>query len=459
MAYSRSLCERSPLFLIQKSVCHYENIIILPYIYECDPTMFVPRAGAPVNPSVKDLRLGDTVFDAIAYSSIVSCTIISVTAVLLSLHPLSKPKTNRVSYRIMIYALCGSVVYSTASVLANRVAGQTACRVAGSFAVVGLQISSLLFFCIGLNLQLVMIHGIDGTRLEKYYVWGSLSLATACGVLTYASKQLTYDVTQLVCYYYDSDPVRGLLWRSLWSYLTMAGELITFLSVVVYMIRVKAFSSGPDREATASSQRFSASRQYRKPLGPGQYRNVVLRIALYPLSALLTTGVIAIGSVAIPSQETQNRSGWIDINALRGAFQLRGIIYALVAAADPAITQGFSVLFRHYVYGQSAPNLSSNEVEMFAVRSVTTHHRSSVGGLERENFRNHSEGGLGAGPRCYESKSNIKLPKPAAVASRTDIQLDTSSSWTSFVGDGSESQIDSNVHVRLGHTCPQLRQL
>ena len=35
-----------------------------------------------------------------------------------------------------------------------------------------------------------MIHGIDRTKAEKYYVWGSLSLAVVTGILTYLSGQL-----------------------------------------------------------------------------------------------------------------------------------------------------------------------------------------------------------------------------------------------------------------------------
>ncbi|KAF9266745.1 hypothetical protein L218DRAFT_747565 [Marasmius fiardii PR-910] len=290
--------------------------------------MLVPRAEAP---SAEDLRIRDAAFDAIAYLSVMSCTIIIITAVFLSFHPLSKSRTDRVSFRIMIYALCGSVAYSVATILVNKVTNQTACRVAGSFVIV-----------------------------EKYYVWGSLSLAIILGVLTYASNQIVYNPTQSMCYYYDPNPTRGLLWRIgtqlLWSCLTMAGEIITFVLVVVYMFRVKAFSSGPSRETTSTSastgsQGLSASRQYRKPLGPRQYRNVVLRIALYPLSSLLTTGVTAVGTMISPSQIQSN---WIVMSALISTFMFRSTVYALVAAADPGITQGLKVLFRHYVLGETS---------------------------------------------------------------------------------------------------------
>ncbi|KAF9266748.1 hypothetical protein L218DRAFT_955857 [Marasmius fiardii PR-910] len=299
--------------------------------------MFVPREEAL---SVDDLIFKKTVFDGIAYSSIASCTLIIITTVLLSLHPLSKPKTDRVSFRLMIYALCGSIVYSISAILANHAWGEISCRVAGSLVIVGLHLSSFLFFCIGLNLQLVMIHGVDGTQAEKYYVWGSLLLAVALGVLTYASNELVYIATEAVCTYYDPNPTKGFLWRFgiqlLWGYLTMVGEIITFISVVVYMFRVKAFSPGPSRENTSTgSQGLSASHQYRKPLGPRQYRNVVLRIALYPLSALITTGLTTIGTSTNPSQQLRTKSDWALLNALLAVLMFRGTVYASVAVADP----------------------------------------------------------------------------------------------------------------------------
>ncbi|KAG7089125.1 hypothetical protein E1B28_010833 [Marasmius oreades] len=425
--------------------------------------MFVPRtAVGSLNLSTEDLRVRETVFNAISYLSVTSCTIIILIAVLLFLHPLSKQKTDRVSFRLMIYALCTSVVYSITSNVVSRVQDQTTCRVTGSSVIFGLHLSSFLFFCIGLNLQLVMIHGIDGAKAEKYYVWGSLSLAVVLGVLTYLSKQLTYD-SKVGCYYYDPNPVRGFWWRmgmqNIWSFLTMAGELVTFCSVVIYMIRVKVFSSGPRAATAPRSQRLSASQQYRKPLGPRQYRNIVLRISLYPLSSLMTSGLSAVGTISRPTQGIKTRSDWIAVSTFRAAFLFRGTVYALVACADPAITQGLKVLYRHYTRRQTSSLPPSTHVDIS--RHVASHGSSGAADLELEGIPDSKTESLRRA--CLrESRSNVTLPKTAVtLPNRDGTHSGARSSCTAGTGVGSEPRephINDDV-VQNHYSYPHLRQL
>ncbi|KAF9255798.1 hypothetical protein L218DRAFT_304319 [Marasmius fiardii PR-910] len=97
--------------------------------------MFNPREEGSIRLSAKNLHLRDTLFDVISYLSVATCTLIILIAFLLSLHPLSKQETDRVSYRIMIYALCGSIVYSVSTVIVNRVHNQKTCSVGGSFVI------------------------------------------------------------------------------------------------------------------------------------------------------------------------------------------------------------------------------------------------------------------------------------------------------------------------------------
>ncbi|KAF9266721.1 hypothetical protein L218DRAFT_745693 [Marasmius fiardii PR-910] len=431
--------------------------------------MFVPRSG-----STGDLRLRQLLFFALAYLSLTFCTIIVVTAILLSLHPLSKQKTDRVSFRIMIYALCGSTVYSMATVIAMRAHSQTTCRIAGSFSVFALNLSSFLFFCIGLNLQLVMIHGIDGTKAEKYYVGGSLSLAVVTGVLTYSSRQLVYDSNQSLCYYYDTNRVRGFWWRmctqTVWNFLTMSGEFITFTAVLIYMIRVKVFSSGPSRENTttsSSSQGLSASRHYRKPLGPKQYRNVVLRIALYPLSSLATSGVMAIGVVYTPTSTVVKNKNIT--SALRVIYMSRGAIYALVAAADPlrflfvdfvlkpvwtiffltfqpssqAITQGLKVLYGHYIRRRISPPSTGI---LFAAPRPRSLVPQDPPGIELEELTHSKIGSLRRTP-IHESRSSITLPsmpKPVVTSPNVTV-VDSTSSYTLMDSTSSRSRNEDSV--------------
>ncbi|KAG7093484.1 hypothetical protein E1B28_007159 [Marasmius oreades] len=307
-----------------------------------------------------------------------------------------------------------------------------------------------------------MIHGIDGAKAEKYYVWGSLSLAVVLGVLTYVSKQLVYD-SKVGCYYYDPNPVRGFWWRmgmqNIWSFLTMAGELSTFCSVVIYMVRVKVFSSGPSPAATVpGSQRLSASHQYRKPLGPRQYRNVVLRISLYPLSSLVTSGLSAIGTISRPVQGIKTRSDWIALNTFHAAFLFRGTLYALVACADPAITQGLKVLYRHYTRRQTSSLPPSTQIDI--APPLASHSCSGAADLELEGIPDPKNESLRRACLRESSSNVVTLPKTAmTLPGREGTHSDPRSNCTSGAGVGNELQVIDSDGAQHHYSYPHLRQL
>ncbi|KAF9256817.1 hypothetical protein L218DRAFT_949683 [Marasmius fiardii PR-910] len=256
---------------------------------------------------------------------------ILVISTTLSLHPLSRRITDRVSFRVKTYALSATYPYIQFWFKPDGVSNQRLdCH--------------------------IMIHRIDGTRMEKYYVGGSLFLAIALGFMSYLSRQLTYDPIKKECYPYDPNRVRGLLWQlgtqHLWNLFAMTGEIVTFLSIIVHMTRLKVFESRARRQNT-TTLRLSASQHFQRPLGPKQYRNVVLRIALYPLSSLTTLGILTIW--ALYNISTGRPVPFKVLVALRTVYLSRGVIYGLVAAVDPAITQGVKVLYRHYL-GRRTPS-------------------------------------------------------------------------------------------------------
>ncbi|KAG7099976.1 hypothetical protein E1B28_001769 [Marasmius oreades] len=423
--------------------------------------MFIPRATAD------EIRPRYSIsYDAVAYLSISLCMMVIFTSTFLSIHPLSKQKSDRVSFRIMNYALCGTVVYLIGGFISNRVSGQTACRVGGSLVIFGLHVSTFLFFCIGLNLQLVMIHGIDGTKAEKYYVGGSLFLAISLGVVTYLSKQLVYNPAQNACLWYDPDPVRTFIWRVgiwlAWNFLAMAGELVTFISVIIFMARAKVFeTSRPGGSTTHTTHsRSSALHQFPKSIGPKQYRNVVLRIALYPLSSLATSGLMALGTVftQAPIKGSTNRPDINVMSTLRIVYLSRGTIYALVAVADPAITQGMKMLYRRYIRRQTPTPLLDDGAENVEVRSLTRHKSGSGVRLEDST---HSSNGSEPQSSFHQSRSNgmvlPTMPKAVALLPLQETQLDTCSNYGIMdARSESESQVEDST-VQYSHS--QLRQL
>ncbi|KAL0569067.1 hypothetical protein V5O48_012911 [Marasmius crinis-equi] len=276
----------------------------------------------------------ESVFIPFTYLSISLCAATLFIIALLAIHPVSRPMVDRVSFRMLIYAVFLMLVYSVTAIWPLRIANYHTCPIVGAVLLFAVHGSSFLSFCIGLNLQLVMIHGVDGKKVEKLYVGGSLVLATALGIVCFASKQWTYNPELTICWIHDPDPVKQLLWeigmQHFWNFLTMAGELVTFTSIVMYMMRLKVsrffslmyIESGPipvhsqvfdsGLRRTRFSQHdnhanLSASRQYPKPRGPKQYRDFILRIALYPLLSLVTLGIITIGNTYLAARGIKNR--------------------------------------------------------------------------------------------------------------------------------------------------------
>ncbi|KAF9266751.1 hypothetical protein L218DRAFT_955862 [Marasmius fiardii PR-910] len=395
--------------------------------------------------TVEGLPPRNPLFDVLTYLSISLCTVVVLIAAVLSVHPLSKQKTDRVSFRIMVYALGANVMHLISMLTSNYISNQAMCRVVGSVVITGLHLTSFLFFCIGLNLQLVMIHGIDGTKAEKYYVGGSLSLAALLGVVLFMSRQMFYDPVQKACYYHNPDPVQGLWWQigiqHFWNFLTMAGEIIAFTRIIIYMARLKVFESSPSQEASVNLG-VSVSPQYRQPIGPKQYRKVVLRIALYPLSSLATLGALSIGISYITFKGIKSQSDINFLSALRIILVFRGAIYGLIAATDPAITRGVKVLCKHYFGREPTSDGPGAVVIPSDVREpslVDLDELESKG----ETFT------IVSGPGCDEVRSNSfvvpslpSTPKPVVLPPLPDRHAD-------FVED---------VESGIKHLYPELRR-
>ncbi|KAL0566068.1 hypothetical protein V5O48_015944, partial [Marasmius crinis-equi] len=123
---------------------------------------------------------------------------------------------DRVSFRLLVYALCGILIYTIALTLSDdRPSGdiEKACSFKAMVFLFGSHMSSFLSFCIGLNLKLVMIHGVDGRKAEKYYVAGSLGLAGVLAITSFAMKLYTYNPELKLCTAVNSDHTKTLYWQ------------------------------------------------------------------------------------------------------------------------------------------------------------------------------------------------------------------------------------------------------
>ncbi|KAL0568453.1 hypothetical protein V5O48_013532 [Marasmius crinis-equi] len=387
--------------------------------------MLSPRAESPEGGVTGvDLRFRDSIYYPLFYLSISLCATALVVIAVLFVHPVSRPALDRVSFRLLVYALCGTLAFVITVPLSKG------CLAVGSVFIFGSHFSSFLFFCIGLNLQLVMIHGIDGQKAEKYYVCGSLLVAVALAISTYASKQWTYSPQLRTCWVHSSDPAKQMLWQianqHFWNFLSMVGDLVTFCAVLWYMIRLKVFDSGPGGRQEDDHPELTASRHYSKPIGPKKYRTIVLRISLYPLLSLTTLGIISIGNIYLASKGLKTRADW-KVLFTRTIHLSRGTLYTIVASMDPAISRAFKALYRHYRPRVEPRHRNDDSL------------RTSIAFEDMRNFESHSESGgtlsRAADNSCdpkveetAETQNNLTvptIPTPAAMHPDSHVRRDS----------------------------------
>jgi hypothetical protein len=109
--------------------------------------------------------------------------------------------------------------------------------------------------------RLVVVHGKNGQRLEKYYLIGSALLAFALVIPPYAAHQYGWDPLEQDCWYTNDDRSQRIAWQvgssshlsvavsssllkipqvgtqTAWTFLTVIGELICSTKVLIFLFR------------------------------------------------------------------------------------------------------------------------------------------------------------------------------------------------------------------------------
>ncbi|KAJ7908445.1 hypothetical protein B0H13DRAFT_2331427 [Mycena leptocephala] len=134
-----------------------------------------------------------------------------------------------------------------------------------------------MFFCITVNLPLVLAYNVNGQKMEKYYTFGTAFLDSpeACGPREWAAVD--------TCWYSETDAAETLRWligtQTVWILLTCVGEVGAFLIIVGYVIayevETRGFQANTQLGVTYTSE---GSRR------PGstilRFRHIILRIDL-----------------------------------------------------------------------------------------------------------------------------------------------------------------------------------
>ncbi|THU98391.1 hypothetical protein K435DRAFT_795772 [Dendrothele bispora CBS 962.96] len=280
------------------------------------------------------------------------------------LYPKSRLHLDRVSWRIVVWALMANFILAITGIASTRLpqSSETLCAFSVFVLQMAFQFSGFLFFTISLNLQLVVIHGFSGQKLEKIYIAGSVAIAIILNVPPYAAGKLGWDPLEGHCWYTaDSSREDKLVWQIatqiIWVALTAFGEIINSMCVIIWMWRYNTqacnFSDVNLSEADQSNHIYETNSQ--GSFNSINYRRIFIRISRYPLASCFVN-LLSIFTVLRLAMNNDYNNQAIkpftqhfikDYNLLLLSDFLYGgrpIVYAALAACDPAFIRGFKTL-------------------------------------------------------------------------------------------------------------------
>ncbi|KAJ6572389.1 hypothetical protein DFH09DRAFT_1152860 [Mycena vulgaris] len=250
--------------------------------------------------------------------------------------PVSAPHLNRVSFRLLVYAMIANVVVAIIA-LTPMTEHSPGCSFFAFMGMTAPMFSACMFCCMALNLQLVLVYGVNGNRMEKYYIIGSLLFCGVCNVTPWAAGQLGWYARSGVCWLKEPRSSVRLQWlvatQSIWMLLMSAVEVISFLKILIFMVlhQMKIQRLRADSMSRSGNMPDSSIRQPEAPIV--RYRGTILRIGLYPLLACflsVTECYLDVHSVVDTNTSLNLRIFNVFV------YSSRPLLYTLLAAADPS---------------------------------------------------------------------------------------------------------------------------
>ncbi|KAJ7834021.1 hypothetical protein B0H14DRAFT_2799559 [Mycena olivaceomarginata] len=152
-------------------------------------------------------------------------------------NPASRPHLNRVSFRLLVYALIANIILG---IIVLTPSMEVTCSFTSFLGTASIMFSGCMSCCIALNLLFVLVYGFNGNRLEIYYILGSLLLVGACNITPWAAGELGWYAPNGTCWLLGSPDVQ-LRWligtQSVWMILMSLLEVLSFVQILVFMVR------------------------------------------------------------------------------------------------------------------------------------------------------------------------------------------------------------------------------
>ncbi|KAF9260000.1 hypothetical protein L218DRAFT_947097 [Marasmius fiardii PR-910] len=286
------------------------------------------------------------------------CFLVLVIIAIVWAHPKSRVHLDRVSFRVVVYVVFTNLLFGIASAVGGTRNGPGfLCSFSTFVLQLTLQFSGFLLFCIALNLQLVIVHGMNGKRLEKFYLIGSALLALALVIPPYATHQYGWDPLVQDCWYTNDNRAQRIAWQVgtqvAWTFFTVIGELVCAMVVLIFLLRHnlrfrRAFT--PMNLSTTHALYGTAPAP--RIIKATRYKWIIFRVALYPVVSCLVNLLSVAAVLHSTISDGIHDATDYDVLLLSMAsycdflYGGRAIVYGLLAATDPALIRGAKTLVR-----------------------------------------------------------------------------------------------------------------
>ncbi|KAJ7465966.1 hypothetical protein FB451DRAFT_1178798 [Mycena latifolia] len=280
-------------------------------------------------------------------------------------HPVSKDHLNRVSFRLLTYALLANLVFGVTFLSGTMFSAPSPrCNFVAFLVNFSLMFSAGMFCCMAINLELVLVHEVNGQKMEKYYILGTLIMCAACNITPYAAgqfgqvntkcpRELSWNTLNETCWFSTPDQQAMVRWligtQSFWVLFMASVEVFAFLVIVVYVVSYELTTRSI---LSRSTNTFDDCHQDDwVPKSPvALYRNIILRIGLYPLVSCLMNFSTAILDLYQVQYQVKNpiltELNWRLNIADLAIYSIRPFIYSILAATDPGFIRAILALRR-----------------------------------------------------------------------------------------------------------------
>ncbi|KAJ7852843.1 hypothetical protein B0H14DRAFT_2759535 [Mycena olivaceomarginata] len=182
-------------------------------------------------------------------------------------NPVSRRYLDRVSFRLLIHALLAHLIFGVAFTFGSLTAHRGwRCDLLSFCTNLSLVFSAGMFFCMALNLPLVLAHNVSGQKMERYYVLGTMLLCLLCTVILCIRQSWVQVEMGRPCYA-----------ETLWMLLFAAGEVGAFVVIVGYLIAyeidMRRFLTNTQSKNTCSSEV-----SHRPGSTIRMFRNIIMRV-------------------------------------------------------------------------------------------------------------------------------------------------------------------------------------